>query len=78
MSTPGLAGASRLADAPIPLPPLGGNPSSAQAGTTPASSAAPARIAPGVAGRYTYTSPDTPGMPEPSAKTAPHASLARR
>jgi phosphomethylpyrimidine synthase len=70
MSTPGLAGASRLADAPFPLPPLGGDPSSVQAGTTPASFAAPARIAPGVAGRYTFSSPDTPGMPEPSAKTA--------
>jgi phosphomethylpyrimidine synthase len=41
-----------------------------KAGTTPASFAAPGRIAPGVAGRYTFTSPDTPGMPEPSTKTA--------
>jgi phosphomethylpyrimidine synthase len=70
MSTSGLAADSRLADAPFPLPPLGGDPSSVQAGTTPASFAAPARIAPGVAGRYTFSSPDTPGMPEPSAKTA--------
>ena len=70
MSTSGLAGAARLADSPFPLPPLGGDPSSVRAGTTPASFAAPGRIAPGVAGRYTFTSPDTPGMPQPSAKTA--------
>ena len=52
------------------LPELGGNPSSSAAGTSPGSFAQPSRIAPGAAGRYTFTSPDTPGMPEPSGKTA--------
>jgi phosphomethylpyrimidine synthase len=65
-------GDARTADAsyPFPLPPLGGDPSSVRAGTTPASFAAPGRLAPGAHGRYTYSSPDTPGMPEPSNKTA--------
>jgi phosphomethylpyrimidine synthase len=70
MSTSGQAGTSRSSGTQFPLPPLGGDPSSVKAGTTPASFAAPGRIAPGVAGRYTFTSPDTPGMPEPSTKTA--------
>ncbi len=70
MSTSGQAGNSRSAGTPFPLPPLGGDPSSVRAGTTPASFAAPGRIAPGVAGRYTFSSPDTPGMPDPSTKTA--------
>ena len=52
------------------LPPLGGNPSTTAAGTTPGSFARPATIAPGRAGRMTYSSPDTPGMPKPSKKTA--------
>jgi len=52
------------------LPPLGRNPSSAQEGTTPGSFALSPQIAPGTAGRLTFTSPDTPGMPEPSDKTA--------
>jgi phosphomethylpyrimidine synthase len=64
--TAGLAHASFS----FPLPPVGGNPSTLRSGTTPASFAAPARIAPGAAGRYTFTSPDTPGMPAPSTKTA--------
>ena len=55
---------------PFSLPPLGGNPSSTRAGTSPASFAAAARIAAGVAGRFTFTSPDTPGMPAPSTMTA--------
>jgi phosphomethylpyrimidine synthase len=72
MPTSGPVDASRMTDGsyPFPLPPLGGNPSSVNSGTSPASFAAPRRIAPGSAGRYTFTSPDTPGMPEPSAKTA--------
>jgi phosphomethylpyrimidine synthase len=55
---------------PFSLPPLGGNASSTSAGTSPASFAGPGRIAAGVAGRLTFSSPDTPGMPQPSTKTA--------
>lgn len=46
------------------------DPSSAHAGTTPGSFSAAPRIAPGRAGAKTYSSPDTPGMPTPSEKTA--------
>jgi phosphomethylpyrimidine synthase len=42
------------------------NPSSRRQGTTPGSFA----LAPDVGGRLAYASPDTPGMPEPSEKTA--------
>jgi phosphomethylpyrimidine synthase len=42
------------------------NPSTQRTGTTPGSFAA----APDVGGPYTYSSPDTPGMPAPSNKTA--------
>jgi len=52
------------------LPPLGENPSSRQEGTTPGSFATRAQIAAGTAGRFTFSSPDTPGMPKPSEKTA--------
>src|SRR5687768_3550812 len=52
------------------LPPLGGDPSTRSQGTTPGSFAKKATIAPGADGRYTFASPDTPGMPEPSDKTA--------
>jgi phosphomethylpyrimidine synthase len=52
------------------LPPLGGDPSTRSQGTTPGSFAKKATIAPGVAGRWTFASADTPGMPEPSDKTA--------
>ncbi|MEW4486910.1 phosphomethylpyrimidine synthase ThiC [Thalassoglobus sp. JC818] len=52
------------------LPNLGNNPSSTAAGTTPGSFAKKSHIAPGVEGRWTFASPDTPGMPEPSSKTA--------
>ena len=60
-------------DSPRPsysLPVLGNNPSSTAAGTTPGSFAKKPRIAPGVPGRWTFASPDTPGMPAPSDKTA--------
>jgi phosphomethylpyrimidine synthase len=72
MPTSGPVDASQATDGsyPFPLPPLGGNPSSAKSGTSPASFAAPSRIAAGATGRYTFSSPDTPGMPEPSTKTA--------
>ncbi|MGH9172918.1 MAG: phosphomethylpyrimidine synthase ThiC, partial [Vicinamibacterales bacterium] len=53
-----------------PLPPLGADPSSTAAGTTPGSFAKPPQIAPGLAGRWTFSSPDTAGMPQPSDKTA--------
>ena len=52
------------------LPPLGQNPSTTAAGTTPGSFALPPKIAPGREGRLTFASPDTPGMPAPSDKTA--------
>ncbi len=50
----------------IVLPPLGGNPSLTAAGTTPGSFANPADIG----GPRSFSSPDTPGMPQPSTKTA--------
>jgi phosphomethylpyrimidine synthase len=49
-----------------PYPPLGNDPSSTNEGTTPGSFA----NAPDVGGPLTYSSPDTPGMPPVSAKTA--------
>jgi len=48
------------------LPPLGNNPSTQKQGTSPGSFANPPRI--GTA--WTFSSPDTPGMPEPSSYTA--------
>ncbi|MCA9031310.1 MAG: phosphomethylpyrimidine synthase ThiC, partial [Planctomycetaceae bacterium] len=59
-----------MSDRSYNLPPLGQNPSSTAAGTTPGCFANAPQIAPGVEGRYTFSSPDTPGMPEPSGKTA--------
>lgn len=52
------------------LPPLGNNPSTGRQGTTPGSFANAPRIAPGPAGCSTFSSPDTPGMPACSDKTA--------
>ncbi|HEX8341887.1 MAG TPA: phosphomethylpyrimidine synthase [Tepidisphaeraceae bacterium] len=52
------------------LPPVGGNPASTANTTNPGSFANRGRIAPGAAGALTYSSPDTPGMPAPSDKTA--------
>lgn len=46
------------------------DPSSTHAGTTPGSFARAPRIAAGRAGALTFSSPDTPGMPAPSEKTA--------
>lgn len=51
------------------LPPVGGDPGSVKT-TTPGSFANPASILPGIRGAKTYSSPDTPGMPAPSTKTA--------
>ena len=48
------------------LPSLGNNPSSQQQGTSPGSFANPPRV--GTA--WSFSSPDTPGMPPPSDKTA--------
>ena len=48
----------------------GSDPSSTHAGTTPGSFARAPRIAAGRAGALTFASPDTPGMPLPSEKTA--------
>src|SRR5947208_8784649 len=48
------------------LPPLGDNPSTDRQGTTPGSFALPGRV--GTA--YAYSSPDAPGMPGVSEKTA--------
>ena len=50
----------------VRLPQIGGDPSVGGTGTTPGSFADPARI--GTA--HSFSSPDTPGMPAPSEKTA--------
>ena len=52
------------------LPELGQNPSTNGLGTNPGSFAKTPQIAPGRAGALTFASPDTPGMPAPSEKTA--------
>ena len=52
------------------LPPLGGNPSTQGLGTNPGSFARPAQFGRGVDGAWTFSSPDTPGMPPVSDKTA--------
>jgi phosphomethylpyrimidine synthase len=54
------------ADRTIELPPLGNNPSTTRQGTTPGSFARP----PAVGAPCTFASPDTPGMPPPSTRTA--------
>jgi phosphomethylpyrimidine synthase len=46
------------------------NPSSAAEGTTPGSFALEPKLAPKSEGALTFSSPDTPGMPAPSPKTA--------
>jgi phosphomethylpyrimidine synthase len=53
-----------------PLPPLGLNPSSTAQGTTPGSFANRPALTPGSLGARTFSSPDTPGMPAASDKTA--------
>src|SRR5215472_14840133 len=53
-------------ETPYTLPPIGGNPSSARQGTSPGSFAN--RFEPGAP--RSFSSPDTPGMPPPSEKTA--------
>ena len=49
-----------------PLPPIGSNPSSRGLGTNPGSFANPADVG----GPLAFSSPDTPGMPSVSDKTA--------
>jgi phosphomethylpyrimidine synthase len=51
---------------PYELPPLGHNPSSAAEGTNPGSFARP----PAVGTPWSFSSPDGPGMPQPSSLTA--------
>ena len=51
---------------PYELPPIGGNPSGGSAGTSPGSFSQP----PQIGGPLSFSSPDTPGMPAPSDKTA--------
>src|SRR5688572_12556626 len=51
---------------PYDLPPVGDNPSSTAQGTTPGSFAHRGRVGT----PWTFSSPDTPGMPQPSDKTA--------
>jgi phosphomethylpyrimidine synthase len=55
---------------PYQLPNLGNNPSSKAQGTSPGSFARRPQILPGVAGAWTFSSPDTPGQPAPSDRTA--------
>jgi len=52
------------------LPPLGQNPSTLAQGTTPGSFANRPQLFPGRAGALTFSSPDTPGMPAVSEKSA--------
>jgi len=49
-----------------PIPRTGGNPSSGGGGTTPGSFANPVQVG----GALAFSSPDTPGMPPPSGRTA--------
>jgi phosphomethylpyrimidine synthase len=61
------ASTSRPADSAAPqLPPLGDNPSTLRQGTSPGSFANKGRVGT----PWTFSSPDTPGMPQPSEKTA--------
>lgn len=54
----------------VAWPPVGGNPGTDSNVTTPGSFALRPGIAPGRRGAYTFSSPDTPGIPAPSDKTA--------
>ena len=56
----------KTTDRSFTLPPLGDNPSTQNQGTTPGSFA----LAPDLGGPLMFPSPDTPGMPPPSSKTA--------
>ena len=52
------------------LPPVGVDPGAEPTATTPGSFANKPKITPGPDGAKTFSSPDTPGMPAPSGKTA--------
>ncbi len=54
----------------LPLPTVGADPSSSHQGTTPGSFANKPQLASGSVGAKTFSSPDTPGMPAASDKTA--------
>src|SRR5512133_1195389 len=58
---------------PFHYPPIGGSPATTKVGTNPGSFAERPRI--GTA--YSFSSPDTPGMPAPSAITAMNYASAR-
>jgi phosphomethylpyrimidine synthase len=64
---------STAADRSYQLPPLGDNPSSDGQGTTPGSFARPGRVGT----PWTFASPDTPGMPQVSDRTAHDFASAR-
>ena len=64
-NTAGASG-STVQHSKFDLPALGNNPSSDGEGTTPGSFANP----PDIGGALSFSSPDTPGMPQPSDKTA--------
>ena len=64
------SGQDHYADRPYVLPPLGSNPGNTEGLTTPGSFANAPQIAPGLDGALTFSSPDTPGMPEASQQTA--------
>ena len=53
-------------ETPYTLPPIGGNPSSTRQGTSPGSFANRLELG----APRSFSSPDTPGMPPPSEKTA--------
>jgi len=55
-----------MSNPPYTLPRIGSNPSTRAQGTTPGSFANP----PDIGGARAFSSPDTPGMPEPSGRTA--------
>ena len=57
---------ARPVDRSFELPPVGDNPSTERQGTSPGSFALRGRVGT----PWTYSSPDTPGMPRPSNKTA--------
>ena len=61
---------NHVSDRTYSLPPLGKNPSTQAQGTSPGSFSLLPKIANGRVGRWTFASPDTPGMPAPSEKTA--------
>jgi phosphomethylpyrimidine synthase len=65
-----VADTAGVAARPYTLPAIGGSPSSNPQTTNPGSFARRPQLAPGARGALTFASPDTPGMPAPSEKTA--------